>query len=174
MKIRARYPVVAQLVVLSAMLMTFLIVACVAQSTFSATTCESWPKGPEIGVAPPSTAKAALLSTLEAMPKPFPQIAGVAELNEDGDYSFVLLKVDEFGFLWGTGVGKAWPVLPDGACDSDDECEEEVDDMCEGAGHGGVTDGSVTITMHADGSKTCSGDCQQNGAVGFVICRATH
>jgi len=62
------------------------------------------------------------------------------------------------------------PVTPAGSCDSDEECEDKTDEMCEDAGHGGVTEDSVTITMHADGSKTCSGDCQSNGAVAFVTC----
>ncbi len=57
-----------------------------------------------------------------------------------------------------------------GACDSDEECEQETGDMCESAGHGGVQDYSVSITTHEDGSKTCSGDCEENGAVAFVTC----
>jgi len=62
------------------------------------------------------------------------------------------------------------PGQPTGTCDSDEECEDKTDEMCGDAGHGGVDRDSVTITMHADGSKTCSGDCESNGAVAFVTC----
>ncbi len=57
-----------------------------------------------------------------------------------------------------------------GACDSDAECEQETGDMCASAGHGGVQDDTIEISTHDDGSKTCSGDCQENGAVAFVTC----
>ncbi len=59
---------------------------------------------------------------------------------------------------------------PDGACDSDEECEDETDEMCADAGHAGVDGETVTVTLHADGSSTCSGDCQQGGAVAFITC----
>ncbi len=52
--------------------------------------------------------------------------------------------------------------LPFGACDSEQECED--------AGHEGVDEETVTVTLHADGSQTCSGDCLQGGAVAFVTC----
>ena len=57
-----------------------------------------------------------------------------------------------------------------GTCDSDDECEKKTDEMCDQAGHDGVNVTTVQITVHADGSKTCSGDCNSNGAVAFVTC----
>ena len=63
-----------------------------------------------------------------------------------------------------------WIPRPAGSCDSDEECEDATDSMCEDAGHGGVDGETVTITSHADGSKTCSGDCESNGAVAFVTC----
>ena len=59
---------------------------------------------------------------------------------------------------------------PFGACDSDEECEDETDQMCADAGHEGVDEETVTVTVHADGSSTCSGDCLQGGAVAFVSC----
>ena len=62
------------------------------------------------------------------------------------------------------------PFEPRGSCDSDEECEEATDSMCENAGHDGVDGETVTITVHIDGSKTCSGDCESNGAVALVTC----
>jgi len=59
---------------------------------------------------------------------------------------------------------------PFGACDSQEECTEETDEMCENAGHEGVDEDTVTVTVHADGSQTCSGDCTHGGAVAFVNC----
>jgi hypothetical protein len=60
--------------------------------------------------------------------------------------------------------------LPMGSCDSQQDCEDKMEEMCKGAGHDGVKEATVTITIHADGSKTCSGDCDRNGAVAFVTC----
>jgi len=62
------------------------------------------------------------------------------------------------------------PWRPLGSCDSEEECEQATDSMCEDAGHDGVDGDSVTITVHLDGSKTCSGDCESNGAVALVTC----
>jgi hypothetical protein len=62
------------------------------------------------------------------------------------------------------------PPRPAGSCDSQAECEAKTDEMCEDAGHGGVKKTTVSITVHIDGSKTCSGDCSSNGAVAFVTC----
>ena len=59
---------------------------------------------------------------------------------------------------------------PFGACDSVAECTDETDDMCEDAGHEGVNAETVTVTVHADGSMTCSGDCTEGGAVAFITC----
>jgi len=33
-----------------------------------------------------------------------------------------------------------------------------------------VDEETVTVTLHADGSKTCSGDCSEGGAVAFITC----
>ena len=60
--------------------------------------------------------------------------------------------------------------LPFGACDSDEECEEETDQMCADAGHEGVDEETVAVVSHTDGSQTCSGDCLEGGAVAFVTC----
>ena len=57
-------------------------------------------------------------------------------------------------------------------CCSDQECGEETDEMCEVAGHCGADEGTATRTTHADGSVTCSNDCECNGAVAFVVCNA--
>ena len=59
---------------------------------------------------------------------------------------------------------------PYGTCDSQSECERKTDEMCSDAGHTGVNKPTVRIVTHADGSKTCSGDCDANGAVAFVTC----
>jgi hypothetical protein len=59
---------------------------------------------------------------------------------------------------------------PLGSCDSQAECERKTEEMCKAAGHNGVNKGTVSIVTHADGSKTCSGDCNANGAVAFVTC----
>jgi hypothetical protein len=59
---------------------------------------------------------------------------------------------------------------PLGSCDSQKECERKTEEMCEDAGHGGVKKSTVTLITHADGSKTCSGNCNSNGAVAFVTC----
>lgn len=55
-----------------------------------------------------------------------------------------------------------------GACDSQQECEDEIDDLCEP--HDGVDASTVKITIFSDGSRNCSGDCNSNGAVAFVTC----
>lgn len=59
---------------------------------------------------------------------------------------------------------------PRGSCDSDAECREKTEEMCKAAGHGGVRRTTVRVIVHADGSKTCSGDCLANGAIAFVTC----
>jgi hypothetical protein len=65
----------------------------------------------------------------------------------------------------------ASPTLPSGACDSDAECEAETERMCKDAGHGGVKKPTVKITKHVNSDgKTCSGDCEYDGAVAFVSC----
>jgi len=56
------------------------------------------------------------------------------------------------------------------ACDSTSDCENRTGEMCSAAGHAGVVASTVQITMHQDGSKTCSGDCQSGDAVAFVTC----
>ncbi|MEE8473553.1 MAG: hypothetical protein V3S82_10340 [Dehalococcoidia bacterium] len=65
---------------------------------------------------------------------------------------------------------QAWPVVPAGACDSLQECEDEMDDACTDAGHGGVDTATVQLVQHANGSVTCSGDCNLHGAIAFQIC----
>ena len=42
--------------------------------------------------------------------------------------------------------------------------------MCDAAGHEGVRFETVAITVHADGTKTCSGDCESGNAIAFVTC----
>jgi hypothetical protein len=58
-----------------------------------------------------------------------------------------------------------------GACDSDAECRKKTEEMCQKLGNGGVKEGTVKVTVHVDGSKTCSGDCSQGGAVAFITCK---
>ena len=58
-------------------------------------------------------------------------------------------------------------------CDEDDRegCVEEMDDACSQAGNGSVRAVTVRIDRSADGnSLTCSGDCDLNGAVAFMVC----
>ena len=69
-----------------------------------------------------------------------------------------------------TATPGAWPVLPVGVCDSDAECKAKVKKLCKDAKHCGVKEGTVSITTHDNGSKTCSGDCSCNGAIAFVAC----
>jgi hypothetical protein len=59
---------------------------------------------------------------------------------------------------------------PLGSCDSTDDCEKKIDEMCRDAGHNGVDRDTVQVITHVDGSKTCSGDCTSNGAIAFVTC----
>ena len=59
---------------------------------------------------------------------------------------------------------------PLGSCDSQQDCAAKTDEMCKDAGHGGVDKESVSVITHADGSKTCSGNCESDGAVAFVTC----
>jgi hypothetical protein len=59
---------------------------------------------------------------------------------------------------------------PLGSCDSQQDCEQKTEQMCKDAGHDGVDEETVQVTTHVDGSKTCSGDCNSNGAVAFVTC----
>ena len=56
------------------------------------------------------------------------------------------------------------------SCRSTADCERETTIMCNDAGHGGIKAGTARVVTHADGSKTCSADCEKNGAVAFVTC----
>jgi hypothetical protein len=87
--------------------------------------------------------------------------------REQAEPGYVAKQLGSGGF---DSVSWSRPVEPVGSCDSTEECEERIDEMCEDAGHVGVNDQTVIITLHADGSKTCSGDCLANGAVAFVTC----
>ncbi len=105
-------------------------------------------------------------------------ISGVVELNENGEWRFMLERFPTRPTLreraqLGKPVGRSKPCLPTGACDSLSECEAELDTICSNAKHGGVDPKTVEITKHAnDDGKTCSGDCKQNGAVAFIDCEA--
>jgi hypothetical protein len=59
---------------------------------------------------------------------------------------------------------------PTGSCDSTEDCEKKINEMCRDAGHNGVDRDTVQVVTHIDGSKTCSGDCKSNGAIAFVTC----
>jgi hypothetical protein len=59
---------------------------------------------------------------------------------------------------------------PHGACDSQQECEQKTDDLCQDSGNGKVKPTSVKITTHSDGTKSCTGNCASNGAVAFITC----
>lgn len=82
-----------------------------------------------------------------------------------------------WGHVWGCeiiayGDGELIQVCPHGACDSLEECDEEMDQACTDSGNGGVDSETVELTTHDDGSITCSGDCLENGAVAFQTCVA--
>jgi hypothetical protein len=53
---------------------------------------------------------------------------------------------------------------------TDTECKKKTKQMCEDAGHCGVKEGTAKVIVHADGSRTCAGDCSCNGAIAFVTC----
>lgn len=107
------------------------------------------------------------LSTVEIMHSRmfyYPQLAGVAEKTDDG-YKITFTPLDAPAF------SQAGPVLPDGACDSTEECATATSKMCKDAGHGDIKEDSTTITEHiSGGGSTCSSDCKNNGAVAFVTC----
>lgn len=134
-------------------------------------------KGPDFGADPPST-RDVLAGAVHDAAVSYHGIGVDIEVvlvpDEHGDLNF--MGDDPLGLersrTTRRGTPRTRPVTPAGACDTDDECTTKVKDMCEAAGHGGVKDGSVTITKHVDGSKTCSGDCLEHGAVAFAICKA--
>ena len=84
---------------------------------------------------------------------------------------------EDRGFYY-TGTGVVATFTPDDTCDSQQECEDALDDMCAAAGWGGVNPATVVVQTHMDNSKTCSGDCINgcNAAgqcpIAFVICDA--
>ena len=92
----------------------------------------------------------------------------------DGQHLILKLKPKAMDQAFGNGIDSvSWhrpPEDPSGSCDSNEECEAKTREMCEGAGHGDVNDATVTVTLHADGSQTCSADCTSNGAVALVTC----
>lgn len=64
-----------------------------------------------------------------------------------------------------------WEIETMDACASIEDCTAATEEMCRNAGHGGVDADTVEINQHAnDSGSTCSGDCQQNDAVAFVMC----
>jgi len=64
----------------------------------------------------------------------------------------------------------AWPVIPTATCDSDEECEEDMDDACSESGNGGCDSETVQVSEDENGGHVCSCDCTSNGAVAFAIC----
>jgi len=92
----------------------------------------------------------------------------------DGQHMIVGKKPKEMAKAFGGGIDSvSWhrpPQDPSGSCDSQEECEDKTREMCEEAGHGDVNEATVTVTLHADGSQTCSADCTSNGAVALVTC----
>jgi hypothetical protein len=65
----------------------------------------------------------------------------------------------------------SWPDPdPHGACDSQQECEQKADDLCQDSGNGKVKPTTVKIATHTDGTKSCTGNCSANGAVAFITC----
>ena len=68
------------------------------------------------------------------------------------------------GFLKDDDRGRTWffpvPIVDTlGACDSVDDCEDEVDTLCDDAGFDGAQEGMSEITVHENGDRTCSGPC---------------
>lgn len=98
-----------------------------------------------------------------------------AELPADGDYGHLVLNAtpEDLAGQLGLFDGVSWRpgyVTESSACDSKSECQTKTDNMCSNAGHGGVLPKTVQVTVHIDGTKTCSGDCKGGGAVAFVTC----
>jgi hypothetical protein len=111
------------------------------------------PKGPDFGVDPPKHPQDRVVELTKFLPFD----GDIAGWYIDGEDEFTLVvKPDFFPGLRGT-------------CDTDDECEERLDDLCEEAGHGGADGG--TITDLEGGDKMCSAPCELNGAWAFVICK---
>lgn len=92
----------------------------------------------------------------------------------DGEHLILAQKPKQLPQAFSGGIDSvSWhraPQDPSGTCDSNAECEEKTREMCEDAGHDGVNEATVTVTLHADGSQTCSADCTSNGAVAMVTC----
>lgn len=102
-------------------------------------------------------------------------VKAVAEPNDDGNLLFFYQPGISFSLP--AQIGTIVPTLPDNACDSDDECEDETDKMCRDAGYtDGVDSEDVTRTVMEDGSVMCSGGCAGtsssggSGGVAFVSC----
>ena len=107
------------------------------------------------------------LSTIELAAQRYPgfELAGI--ITSDGEWVFERMTP-----MRTKRSGRGWTVLPQGTCDTDEECAKKIDSMCQAAGHGKLKKGTATRTKHvADNDTTCSGDCENNGAVGFVTCK---
>jgi len=121
-----------------------------------------------------STSASPVLSTssqLRYIEKAFPGHEGVVLSNQpatreqekpDG-IGFANAIARERGVIW-----PADPFEPEDKFTDTDDCWEYIDEICDDAGHGGAKAMSATITTHEDGCRTCSADCKQHGAVGFV------
>ena len=83
------------------------------------------------------------------------RVQGIIKRNTDGGYDV---------------VGRPCVFCPLGACDSEKECKDKVDELCKSAGHGGRKNSSITDNGSA--GKTCMGDCSDgSGAIAFVTCK---
>jgi hypothetical protein len=85
------------------------------------------------------------------------------------------LNTQKYGYMWDVvkedDGSPLWWAVPLDACASIEDCTDATEEMCKNAGHGGVQEDTVEITQHAnDSGATCSGDCDNNGAVAFVDC----
>ena len=87
---------------------------------------------------------------------PHARVEGIIKRNTDDGYDV---------------VGRPCVFCPLGACDSEKECKDKVDELCKSAGHGGRKNSSITDNGSA--GKTCMGDCSDgSGAIAFVTCKA--
>jgi hypothetical protein len=115
---------------------------------------------------PDPTAKMNHLEMISEHNMPWCEIHGLTRYTPTGELETVLSRIPRARLSTGRAEHKA----PTGTCDTDGECKDKIEELCKRDGHGGVKSDTVKIVVHADGSKTCSGDCKDNGAIAFVTC----
>jgi hypothetical protein len=109
-------------------------------------------------------------STEDAVYRAIREVFGQADVevvveNVDGETRFLT------GLCWGSREKHCARIVLAGSCTSSRaNCKDVLDGMCAGANHGGVLAHTVKVREHLDGSKTCSGSCNDgSGAQAFCI-----